>query len=64
MEPKDDLEEIAENAGRYARKMFNETPQVGAAADHIVEAIKAEPVKSAFIALGVGALIGVLLGRR
>ena len=62
-ETKDELEAIAENAGRYARKMLDETHHLGDNADAFIGAIRQEPVKSTLIALGVGAVLGMLLRR-
>ncbi len=57
----DQLEAIAENAGRYARKVLNETQNVGEHIDAFADVIREEPIKAALIALGVGALIGMLI---
>ena len=54
------LETAAENAGRYARKAFDQSAD---STDALTIAIREEPVKAALIALGVGVLIGVLLRR-
>jgi ElaB/YqjD/DUF883 family membrane-anchored ribosome-binding protein len=59
----DELESIAENAGRYARRFLDEAGDM----DHagaFVAAIREKPVQSALIALGLGAVIGMLLKRQ
>jgi len=59
--PRDEIETIAATAGRYARKMLDETHHIAEGADGVAAAIRAEPVKASLIALGVGAVIGMLL---
>jgi ElaB/YqjD/DUF883 family membrane-anchored ribosome-binding protein len=61
--PKDELEAIAENAGRYARKVLDETQGLGEHADAFVALIREKPIQSALIALGIGALLGVVIRR-
>jgi len=61
---KDEVEAIAEHAGRYARKIFDETKHVSENTDAFVAAIREEPIKASLIALGIGAVLGLLLGGR
>jgi len=62
-DPQDEIEAIAENAGRYARKVLDETHHLADSADSITDAIREEPVKAALIALGIGAVIGMIIRR-
>jgi len=54
------LEHAAENAGRYARKVFEETTD---GTNDLTDAIREKPVKAALIALGIGVVLGALLRR-
>lgn len=54
------IEAAAEHAGRYARKVYEQTAE---SSDALTTAIREEPVKAAFIALGIGVLIGAIIRR-
>lgn len=54
----------ANEAGRNVREMFNTaSDEIVHASDVAVTEIRANPVRSTMIALGVGALLGMLLRR-
>jgi ElaB/YqjD/DUF883 family membrane-anchored ribosome-binding protein len=59
----ENLETLGENAGRFTREIIDESHHLGDAADAVVAAIREKPIKSAIVALGVGALLGMLLRR-
>ncbi|MDR3449547.1 MAG: hypothetical protein P4M15_07360 [Alphaproteobacteria bacterium] len=58
---KDEIESIAETAGRYARKAVEEGRHLAEGGEGIVTAIREEPIKASLIALGVGVVLGALL---
>jgi ElaB/YqjD/DUF883 family membrane-anchored ribosome-binding protein len=64
---KENIEGLAENAGRYARKVMDEThhvsDKIGENADTLAGIIREQPVKASLIALAVGTLFGMLLRR-
>ena len=49
-----DVQELAAAAGHVARQQL----------DPLAEYVQAQPVKSLLMAAGVGALLGIILGRR
>ena len=60
----DDLSEMAHRAGRKVRSYYNAAAdEIGDDYGQLTTRIKANPVQSAFIALGAGVLLGALLRR-
>ncbi len=57
-----DLEAAAETAGRYARKLLDESP-LAEGADGVLKTIHEKPIQAALIALGVGFVLGAILRR-
>ena len=60
----DKLEEVAENAGRYARKVVDQAPSLSEGTATVANAFREDPVKYSLIALGVGVVVGLILNRR
>ena len=63
-EIRDDLNHAANQAGRKVRNMFNSaSDEISHASENVTTEIRANPVRSSAIALGVGVLIGALIRR-
>ena len=63
-EMKDDLTNIANQAGRKVRSLYNAASEdITHAGDKVTGEIRSNPVRSTAIALGVGVLLGALLRR-
>ena len=64
VEIKDDLNKIANNAGRTVRAYFDTaSSEVTHAKDVVVEHVRTKPVQSSLIALGAGFILGALFRR-
>ena len=60
----EDLHIAANNAGRKVRSMYNTaSDEISHASAYVGTEIRANPVRSSVIALGVGVLLGALLRR-
>jgi len=57
------LEDMAESAGRQARKFLEQNAIISEGTDALATAICEKPVKSMLLALGVGLLIGKIFRR-
>ncbi len=63
-EMKEELQSAANQAGRKVRKAFNSaSDEISYASDKVTGEIRANPVRSSVIALGVGVVLGALLRR-
>ncbi len=63
-ETKDDLHNVANQAGRKIRSIFNTaSDEMSHASDKVTAEIRTNPVRSSMIALGIGVLLGALLRR-
>jgi len=63
-EIKDDLHNIANQAGRKVRSLLNTAgDDISHASGYVAAEIRSNPVRSATIALGIGVLLGALLRR-
>lgn len=63
-ETKDELHEVANQAGRKVRNAFNAaSDEIAHASETVTTEIRSNPVRSTAIALGVGVLLGALLRR-
>ncbi len=59
----DTLEQVAENAGRYLRKLLDENPTIETGVESLATAIRNEPVKASLITLGIGLVLGHIFRR-
>jgi ElaB/YqjD/DUF883 family membrane-anchored ribosome-binding protein len=63
-EVSNDLHDVANQAGRKVRSMYNAaSDEISQASDKVTTEIRSNPVRSSMIALGVGVLLGALLRR-
>lgn len=58
----DDLQEAANRAGRKVREVYDSaSDEIVDARDTLTTEIRKNPIRSSFIALGLGVLVGALL---
>ena len=63
-ETKDDIREVANKAGRKVRKLVHTaSDEFAHAKDTVTTEIRSNPVRSSFVALGLGVVLGALLRR-
>ena len=61
---KGDLHNAANEAGRKVRNLYNSTSdEISHVSDTVTAEIRANPVRSSMIALGIGVVLGALLRR-
>ena len=60
----DDLHDIANQAGRKVRSLYNSaSDEISHASEVVTTEIRSNPIRSSAVALGVGVLLGMLLRR-